>query len=293
MMRRSRVAVRVKSPGILFVTLMSSSSAYQGRVAIVTGGASGLGAAICRELAARGAAVAIFDRNMIAAAEVAAKLQSAGFSASAFEVDVRERSQVASALESVVTRHGRLDFLFNNAGIGCWGDAREFAPDTWREVLDVNYFGCVNGSLAAYGWMAAHGGGRVVNIASLAGLVPVPGAVPYTAAKHAVVGFSLALRAEAAQFGVRVQVVCPGPIESRFHASMLRAGSMDAGRAAPAELMNADQAAHEVLRGVDRDEAVVVFPARARRTWWKWRFSSRWLNAAQRRIVNNLRRESL
>jgi short-subunit dehydrogenase len=140
--------------------------------------------------------------------------------------------------------------------------------------------------------MAAHGGGRIVNVASLAGLVPVPGTAPYTAAKHAVVGFTLALREEAERFGVQVCVVCPGPVKSDFHASMLRPAGLPPGRKAPADLLDARAAARDILRGVESNAPTIVFPGRARRTWWKWRVWPAWLKSAQRRIVENLRADA-
>lgn len=271
---------------------MNRSNSYRDQVAIVTGGASGLGEALCAELAARGAKVVVLDCDRPGATAVAAKIQAAGGTAEAREVDVRDPIALQATVEAVADQYGRLDYLFNNAGLGCWGDALGFSPATWREILDVNYWGCVHGALAAYREMKRRGGGRIVNVASLAGLIPVPGAAPYSAAKHAVVGFSLALRAEAAPYGVQVNVVCPGPIASRFHASMLRPGEQPPGRAAPADTLDAAAAAREILRGVSRNEAMIVFPARARRTWWKWRLSPAWLASAQRQIVERLRREA-
>jgi len=271
---------------------MGRAFAYREKVAVVTGAASGIGAALCRELADRGAQVVVIDRVAEGAAEQVASINSAGRKATAVTVDVRDGGALEQAIQGIATQHGRLDLMFNNAGLGCWGDAREFSADAWREIMDVNYWGCVHGSLAAYRWMAEHGGGCIVNTASLAGLIPVPGAVPYSAAKHAVVGFSLALRAEAEALGVQVNVACPGPVASQFHASMLRPGDASPGRAPPGETIDAAQAAREILRGVERNDALIVFPARARRTWWKWRTSPGWLQEAQRAIVANLRRES-
>lgn len=271
---------------------MSAAFAYRERLAIVTGAASGIGAALCRELARRSAHIVAMDRDAMGTETLVAHIRSTGAKAAAVVIDVRDGEKLAQAVNEVAAEHGRLDLVFNNAGLGCWGDARDFSSGAWREIMDVNYWGCVHGSLAAYRWMATHGGGRIVNTASLAGLIPVPGAAPYSAAKHAVVGFSLALRAEAEACGVQVNVACPGPVASRFHASMLRPGAAASGRAAPAETIDAEQAAQDILRGVERNKALIVFPARARRTWWKWRLSPRWLHGAQQAIVANLRRES-
>ncbi len=271
---------------------MGRAFAYREKLAVVTGAASGIGAALCRELAGRGAEVVAIDRDALGTETLVAQIDAGGEKAGAVTLDVRDGGAIEKALQEIASRHGRLDLVFNNAGLGCWGDAREFSADAWREIIDVNFWGCVHGSLAAYRWMAEHRGGCIVNTASLAGLIPVPGAAPYSAAKHAVVGFSLALRAEAETLGVQVNVACPGPVASQFHTSLLRSGDAMPGRAPPGEMIDTEQAAQEILRGVERNDALIVFPARARRTWWKWRTSPGWLQGAQRAIVANLRRES-
>lgn len=262
---------------------------YRDRVAIVTGGGSGIGAALCEELAARGARVIVADRDEASAQAVARRIASSGGLAQAKTVDVGDVLQVESLIQSVTTELGRLDLVFNNAGAGCWGDARQFSIDQWRSILEVNFWGCVHGSLAAYRWMSLHGGGQIVNTASLAGLVPVPGTVPYAAAKHAVVGFSLSLRAEAADLAVRVNVACPGPVRSRFHASMLSPTADAMPRNAPQDALDAKAAANAILQGAAHDRAVIVFPKRARRTWWKWRLAPALLASAHRKIVASLR----
>jgi NAD(P)-dependent dehydrogenase (short-subunit alcohol dehydrogenase family) len=259
-------------------------------VALVTGGASGIGAALCRELAARGAFVVVTDRDEAGAQAIQAEIQAHRGRTQACQLDVCNREAVEATIASTIEQHGRLDFVFNNAGVGCWGDARTFTAEQWREIFEINFWGAVHCALAAYRAMAERGGGKIINTASLAGLVPVPGAAPYTAAKHALVGFSLALRAEAAEYGVQVSVACPGPVKSSFHASLVRAGEAEAGRAAPRELLDATSAAQEILTGMERNEALIVFPRRARQTWWKWRISPSWLAGAQRVIVRNLRR---
>ncbi len=269
--------------------MTASGDAYRERVAVVTGGGSGMGAALCDELAARGARVIVVDRVEAAAQEVVRRIESAGGIATSVTVDVCDAVQVEGLIHSVAEDWGRLDLVFNNAGVGCWGDARQFTVEQWRAIVDVNFWGCVHSTLAAYRWMADHGGGQIVNTASLAGLVPVPGTVPYAAAKHAVVGFSLSLRAEAADLGVRVNVVCPGPVRSRFHASMLVPEASGMPRQTPEDALDAPAAARAILHGAARNQAMIVFPPRARSTWWKWRIAPGLLASAHRRIVASLR----
>ncbi len=186
------------------------ADAFAGKVAIVTGGGSGIGAALVRALTARGATVVIADIDEPAAKTVAAEVSAT----TAVAVDVRESGAVADLVAQVAAEHGRLDLIFNNAGIAVGGLVEELTLDHWNRVIDVNLRGVVHGVHAAYPLMLRQGHGHIVNTASLAGLMPGPSLAPYAAAKHAVVGLSLSLRAEGASRGVRVSAVCPGFIDT-------------------------------------------------------------------------------
>jgi NAD(P)-dependent dehydrogenase (short-subunit alcohol dehydrogenase family) len=187
---------------------------FHDAVAIVTGGASGIGAALGRELARQGARVVLADRQLDLASEIAASINRAGGKAEAAELDVRDAIAFDAIVALTIERHGRLDYLFNNAGIAIGGEIREYRLDDWRDVVDVNLMGVVHGVQASYGRMIAQGFGHIVNTASVAGLLPSPFMGSYTTTKHAVVGLSRALRAEAARYGVRVSALCPGVIRT-------------------------------------------------------------------------------
>ena len=187
---------------------------FHDAVAIVTGGASGIGAALGRELAHQGARVVLADRQLELASEVAASINGAGGKAEAVELDVRDAIAFDAIVALTIERHGRLDYLFNNAGIAIGGEMREYRLDDWRDVVDVNLMGVVHGVQASYGRMIGQGFGHIVNTASVAGLLPSPFMGSYTTTKHAVVGLSRALRAEAARYDVRVSTLCPGVIRT-------------------------------------------------------------------------------
>ena len=121
---------------------------------------------------------------------------------------------VEGLVADVVDRHGRIDLLFNNAGIVIGGRTDEMGVEHWERVLDVNLMGVVNGVAAAYPVMVEQGHGHIVNTASTAGFAPAVLVAAYSASKHAVVGLSGALRAEAAHYGVRVSVLCPGSVDT-------------------------------------------------------------------------------
>lgn len=189
---------------------------YTDAVCLITGGASGIGEAIGRELARRGAHVVLADRKAEDAERVAAEIASSGGKASACELDVRDADAFASVVTSVFEEHGRLDYLFNNAGIGVGGPFEDHTLDDWRYITDVNVLGVVYGCHAAYPRMIQQGFGHIVNTASMAGQIPTPGMASYGMTKHAVVGLTRSLRVEAAEHGVRASAFCPGVIKTRI-----------------------------------------------------------------------------
>jgi len=171
-----------------------------GRIAIVTGAASGIGQALAGALVARGDTVVVADVDKDGAERIAGDLSERGpGAATAAVVDVRDADAVQALVDQTRDRHGRLDLMVNNAGIAVGGDCRELLLAHWDRVIDVNLRGVVHGVQAAYPVMVEQGSGHIVNTASLAGLLPSPGATPYAMAKHGVVGLSLSLRAEAAR----------------------------------------------------------------------------------------------
>ncbi|HET9894492.1 MAG TPA: SDR family oxidoreductase [Streptosporangiaceae bacterium] len=255
---------------------MTDLSNMTGKVAIVTGGGSGIGAALVRAMASRGATVVIADVDEAAAKSVAAELTGV----SSVTLDVRDAAAVAGLVAAVAAEQGKLDFMFNNAGIGVGGVAEELTLRHWDRVIDVNLRGVIHGVQAAYPVMLAQGSGHIVNTASLAGLVPGPMLAPYAAAKHAVVGLTLSLRAESAGRGVRFSAICPGfvdtPLLGRVNQDLpptsAATNAEDLARLV-GPLYKADLLAQDVLAGLAKDKALIVAPRSARVAWRMTRYA--------------------
>jgi NAD(P)-dependent dehydrogenase (short-subunit alcohol dehydrogenase family) len=244
------------------------------RIAVITGGASGIGRAIATALVLRGDTVIVADLDKEGADAVAGRLSERG-TAEAAALDVTDPEAVAALYRSVRERHGRLDLVFNNAGIAVGGRTDELTLDHWNKTLDVNLRGVIHGVHAAYPIMLEQGHGHILNTASLAGLVPAPMMLPYTTTKHAVVGMSLALRAEAAPKGVRVSAICPGFVDTPLldnanpDLPATEAGShaREAALKVQRKLYTPEALARDVLRGIDKNQALIVAPASARAAW--------------------------
>ena len=251
---------------------------YEGAVAIVTGGASGIGEALAVELAARRASVVVADLDGERAAQVVARIQARGGEATHALLDVSDHAAVQALVRETVARHGRLDFMFNLVGIIYTGTALDHSIDDWNRVLDVNLRGVVNGVEVAYPIMVERGFGHIVNMSSMAGLVPFYN-VPYTASRYAVVGLSLTLRGEASMNGLRVTLLCPGAVrtptfsDAGKYGRRLRNVPEAVLHAATERLRPIDpyQYARVALRGIARNRAMIVAPWRARLLWRSYR----------------------
>jgi NAD(P)-dependent dehydrogenase (short-subunit alcohol dehydrogenase family) len=264
---------------------------FQNLITIITGGASGIGRALGEELARRGATVVIADVNLPEAQQVGAAIAAAGGTAFAARVDVRHAADVQVLVDDVVKRHGRLDLIFNNAGIGVGGEIHELSLDLWRTAIEVNLMGVVHGVAAAYPIMVRQGAGQIVNIASLAGLIPSPGFGPYATSKGAVVSLTLALRAEGEALGVRANVVCPGFVDTAIYENAIgvRPDKKELLDALGLPIIPAREAALAILRGTERNQSVIVFPWSARILWLQMRLTPWLLELSQRGMIERLR----
>ena len=188
------------------------TASLDGRIAIVTGGGRGIGAATVEALAAEGASVAVFDLDEGTAAAVAGRVRAGGAECRSYGVDVTDRARVDAACGAVSRDLGDIDILVNNAGIGTVGTVETMPVEDWTRVIDVNLTGpfhCIQAVIPA---MKARGG-AIVNVASIAGKrVSYHGGANYTAAKSGLLGLTRHAAFDLARYGIRVNAVCPGPV---------------------------------------------------------------------------------
>jgi NAD(P)-dependent dehydrogenase (short-subunit alcohol dehydrogenase family) len=246
---------------------------FSGGTAIVTGGASGIGRALAEELAKRGGEVVLVDLQIELAEEVASKIRASGGKAEAAQIDVTDFPAIEQLVQETIKRTGRLDYMFNNAGIVIGGTVDLYSIEDWNQVVDVNLRGVINGIQAAYKRMMGQGFGHIVNTASMAGFMPGPGNIAYTTTKHGVIGLSQSLRAEAAQRGIRVSVVCPGAIRTPIledggkYGKMLIDIPLEQQRRMWEKFkpMPPNIFANKVLNSVAKNKAIIIVPS-----WWKF-----------------------
>ena len=191
-----------------------------GPAAFVTGGATGIGLAVVRALAARGAQVAFFNRNLERAEAAAHALRHDGLACHAFQADVARSESVDAAFAAALERLGRVDVLVNNAGLTRDGVFMRMSDAQWDEVIDTNLAGAFRCSRAVARPMMKARYGRIVNIASVVGLIGNAGQANYAASKAGLLGFTKSLARELASRAITVNAVCPGFIETDMTAAL-------------------------------------------------------------------------
>jgi len=244
---------------------------FAGRLSVVTGAGSGLGRALACELAARGAHLALSDVDEAGMAETVRRAERSGVTVRADRLDVTDRPGVLAYADAVAAQFGTVRLVINNAGIAFTGDVLELAFADIERVMDVDFWGVVNGTKAFLPYLIESGDGHLANISSLFGLMGTPSQGAYNAAKFAVRGFTEALRQEMliARHPVQVTCVHPGGVRTAIARNAGAVPGRDAtalGEFFDARLarMSAERAAKTILRGVERGRPRVLVGLDAR-----------------------------
>lgn len=267
---------------------------FESKVAIVTGGASGIGKSICEYLARHGAKVVIADRNVDEARAAGLDITSRGGCCMVVVTDVSSREEVKSLIEGTMEEYGRIDYMFNNAGVSVNGEFKDISLEHWKRIMDVNLWGVVHGCHYVYPVMVKQGFGHIINTASLAGLIPGGLTTTYSASKHAVVGFSLSLRSEAKLYGIKVSVLCPGYLRTPIHDTTLNVSEfMNSERNKKTneamKFPTPDECIGQIMRGIKRNKGILFSPNRQKIYWYMHRAFPEFIPNMFARIIKQMK----
>jgi NAD(P)-dependent dehydrogenase (short-subunit alcohol dehydrogenase family) len=228
-----------------------------GKVAVITGGGSGIGKATAIAFAREGAKVVIGNRSTEAGEATVRHIREAGGTCDFVRTDVTIAADVARLIETAVQRYGKLDCMFNNAGINMAGSVIDVSEADWDYTIDVNLKSVFLGSKYALPHLIANGGGTIINDSSNAGLIGRPNDPVYCASKHGIIGLTKSMALRHGPQNVRVNAICPGPIESH----MMVEGREAMGDAAKFDKMAASQTALKRIAPAEEVAELVVFLA--------------------------------
>jgi short-subunit dehydrogenase len=256
--------------GLIWVSRLLRSTgdySFRGRTVLITGGSRGLGLALAREMAWRGARVAICGRDPASLERARASLARAGAEVIAVPCDVTDRNSVEALVQEVHRSLGPIDVLINNAGVIEVGPVESMAIGDYEEAMGTNFWGMLYPTLAVLPEMRQRKQGRIVNITSIGGKLGIPHLLPYSASKFAAVGFSQGLRTEVAGAGIKVVTVVPGLMRTGSPRNAIFRGQHRAeyawfsiSDALPGLSISAEGAARRIVEACRRGDAEVLFP---------------------------------
>ena len=249
--------------------MSGAANAFESRVAVITGGGSGIGLAVARALAVRGARLVLADVDRTALEEARKELAERGGDVLVVPTDVADRASVEALAEATYGHFGAAHILCNNAGIAVFGSLVDAKPLDWEKTMSINFWGVVHGIDAFVPRMIAQpDGAHIVNTASMAGLVGMQGMGIYCATKFAVVGLSESLRRDLREHGIGVSVLCPMIVDTNINANSARtlgrSKPLDTTDAAPSQppmsggVIGPEQVAERVLSGIERGDLYIL-----------------------------------
>ena len=246
---------------------MDTKSYYKDKICVVTGANSGIGYALSEELLKRGATVYLAGRDPKKVAQAAGQLALHKDRVRTLIVDVANQQQVQEAIEGTAAEAGRLDMLFNNAGVGHTGPFEKDSLNDWKAIIDTNLWSVIYGIHAAVPIMLRQGSGHIVNTSSIGGLVPPPFQSLYNTTKYAVTGLTESLRYEYAEKGICFSALCPAFIATAIFSKGLDGSVGKEG--IPEGAYPADKAASFSLDKVAERKSIIVVPEEPYTTLWK------------------------
>jgi len=276
---------------------MDQTDYYKDKICIVTGANSGIGYALSEELLNRGATVYMAGRNPEKVAKAAEQLSAHKERVHTVVVDVTKQEQVEQAIESTAAEAGKLDMVFNNAGIGGTlpyerlFEDKEKGLEFWRNIMDTNLWSVIYGVHAALPIMLKQGSGHIVNTSSIAGIIPPPQQALYCATKYGVTGLTEALRYEFAEKGLHFSTICPANIATPIFQRRAD-GTVDEKASIPKDAYPADEAASDILDRVAEHKGIIIVPEEPSTDYWRRyvlgdkEFEDGWLQMAHDRRVS-------
>ena len=251
---------------------------YKNKVAVITGAASGIGKCLGEKLASLGAHVVLSDINPSGLETTIKEIARMGGSVSGDPLDVADYEAFKIHIDGIIDSKGKIDYIFNNAGIAISAEFQDMTIEDWNKVVDINLNGVFHGSILAYKQMVKQGFGHIVNLSSIEGMIPFPTTGAYVATKYAVLGFTQGMWVEGRSLGVKTSAVCPGYIKTNiFDAAKIvnidRVKIMDQYKLLEKMGITPEKCADVILKGVAKGKPIIPVTTLAHVVWRMARLS--------------------
>jgi len=247
---------------------------FKGTTALLTGAASGIGKATAIELAARGVDMFLADINEEGLEDVRKEIEAIGRRCLTMRVDVSDKLQVKNMIEAAVGKLGHIDILVNGAGVTLIGEASDYGMEDWEWIVRINLWGSIYSVHHALPHMIGRKSGHIVNIASTAGLVALPGNGAYCVTKFGLVGFSEVLRAELHKHNIKITLVCPGGVGTNFekNARVRNLSKFVPGKFVPGRIQTPEDLARKIANAIQKEKFMLLSGFEGRLLWYVKRF---------------------
>lgn len=234
---------------------------YKNRIAVVTGAASGLGYGIASKLLELGAHVAFLDIDSERLNQVETENEDRKGLFETRRIDVTKCDELLQYFSDLQSKHGRIDYLFNNAGIGGTLPFENASQEHWETIVRLNLFGVINGITAVYPIMKGQRSGHIINTSSISGIIPFPGQALYNTTKYAVTGLSLSLESELKNYNIKISIICPGMVRTRiFYKPIIGEEATEDMVNIPQEAITVEEAVEDIFDGIEKDKQVIITP---------------------------------
>ena len=239
---------------------------YKDKTIVITGAGAGLGKALALKMAQLGGHIIVTDIVDSSVTTTVEEIHAQGGMARGYRLDVTRSDGIETLLEELAV----VDLWVNNAGVAAAGEVRDTDLSVWRKVIDVNLWGVITGTKLAYDKMLGQGHGQIVNIASMYGICTSPMVGAYAASKHGVVGITRCLQMEARSLGVKINLICPGYIDTTLfsHGNFSGVSSEDSLRLLPYRMVKLDTAVAKIIKGIEKNTPLLIFPFYVKSTWF-------------------------
>jgi len=242
------------------------------KICIITGAASGLGNGMAQKLVEYGAIVVLLDIDEVRLNQF--KKVNANFSnyIEIKNVDVTKYEDVNNCFLDIYKKYGKIDYLFNNAGIGGTLPFEQATLKHWDKIINLNLYGVINGINAVYPLMVEQNYGNIINTSSISGIIPFSGQVLYNTTKYAITGLSLSLIKEAKKHNINVSIICPGMVKTRiFNKPIIGEEVPDEYVKIPKEAISVDDAVKDIFEGISKKKRIIITPKYLRKYYFKYR----------------------